>query len=105
MATSKNEQTQILQYQLPIVATNLRALVSSWLPPARDPSPMEDDVQTNGDIEGRQERYIYICNTLTEQTSPWSNAHCITTLNASAKSHGSKNGNFFTTKWNSKTQF
>jgi len=59
MATvTKNAAVHPLQSQFPIVATNLRALVSSWLPPARDPSPEDDDNTLDDDAEGRPERYL-----------------------------------------------
>jgi len=57
MATSRDEGIHTFESQFPIVATNLRALVSSWLPPAREPSPVDDGNQVNGESEGRPERY------------------------------------------------
>jgi len=59
MATKMKEngvQTPSLEARFPIVATNLRALVSSWLPPAREPSPVDEEISANGESEGRQER-------------------------------------------------
>lgn len=57
MATSRYEGIHNFESQFPIVATNLRALVSSWLPPAREPSPVDDETPVNGENEGRPERY------------------------------------------------
>jgi len=57
MATSRHGGSHNFESQLPIVATNLRALVSSWLPPAREPSPVDDERAVDGDAEGRPERY------------------------------------------------
>jgi len=57
MATSRREGIQVFESQFPIVATNLRALASSWLPPARDPSPMDDENPIDKEADGRQERY------------------------------------------------
>lgn len=55
MATKIDKETQALQYQFPIIATNLRALVSSWLPPARESSP-DDGEDASRAIQGRPER-------------------------------------------------
>jgi len=41
MAASRASAVQAFESRFPIVAANLRALVSSWLPPARDPSPVD----------------------------------------------------------------
>ena len=57
MATSRHDGIHTFESQFPIVATNLRALVSSWLPAAREPSPVEDDTAVDGETEGRPERY------------------------------------------------
>jgi hypothetical protein len=56
MATARQNGSQSFESQFPIVATNLRALVSSWLPPARDPSPIDEET-VDGEVAGRQERY------------------------------------------------
>ena len=58
MATARKNGAHPLESQFPIVATNLRALVSSWLPPARDPSPEYDEKDPDEDDEGRPERYL-----------------------------------------------
>lgn len=47
----------MFESQFPIVATNLRALVSSWLPPAREASPVDDEKSIDGQVGGRHERY------------------------------------------------
>ena len=57
MATTRREGIQVFESQFPIVATNLRALVSSWLPPAREPSPVDDEKPIDGQVSGRHERY------------------------------------------------
>ena len=57
MATSRKEGIQSIESLFPIIATDLRTLVSSWLPPARDPSPIDDEYPPNGEFNGRQERY------------------------------------------------
>lgn len=57
MASSREDGIQGFESRFPIVATNLRALVSSWLPPARDPSPIDDERVIDGEVHGRQERY------------------------------------------------
>lgn len=57
MASTRREGIQVFESQFPIVATNLRALVSSWLPPAREPSPIDDEKPLDGQVDGRQERY------------------------------------------------
>jgi hypothetical protein len=56
MATARQDGSQSFESQFPIVATNLRALVSSWLPAARDPSPIDEET-VDGEVDGRQERY------------------------------------------------
>jgi hypothetical protein len=43
--------------RFPIVATNLRTLVGSWLPPAREPSPVDEEREDAESAQGRQERY------------------------------------------------
>lgn len=60
MATSTQNGVHSLEARFPIVATNLRALVSSWLPPAREPSPIEESGGSGID-EGRQERQPPFC--------------------------------------------
>ena len=63
MATVRQNAAHPLESQFPIVATNLRALVSSWLPPARDPSPeYDDDDALHETAEGRPERYLHYEN-------------------------------------------
>jgi hypothetical protein len=57
MASTRREGIQVFESQFPIVATNLRALVSSWLPPAREPSPIDDEKPLDGQADGRYERY------------------------------------------------
>jgi len=42
MAAPPASAVQAFESRFPTVAANLRALVSSWLPPARDPSPVDD---------------------------------------------------------------
>jgi hypothetical protein len=57
MAMARQEGIQSIESQFPVVATNLRALVSSWLPAARDPSPIDEET-IDSEPAGRQERYI-----------------------------------------------
>jgi hypothetical protein len=57
MATSKQRGVQSFEARFPIVATNLRALVSSWLPAAREPSPVDEENGVNEETQGRQEGY------------------------------------------------
>jgi hypothetical protein len=73
MATvRKNAAVYSLESQFPIVATNLRALVSSWLPPAREPSPEYDDNTLDDEAEGRPERCLYLyLHQLTFTDWPW----------------------------------
>lgn len=59
MATVRQNAAHPLESQFPIVATNLRALVSSWLPLAREPSPEYDDDALDENAEGRPERYLH----------------------------------------------
>jgi hypothetical protein len=57
MSTLRQEGTMSFAAQFPIVANNLRSLVSSWLPPAREPSPEEEENAENQDFDARQERH------------------------------------------------
>jgi len=57
MATTAENGVHNFDSKFPIIATNLRALVSSWLPPAREPSPVDEENVSNGETQGRQERY------------------------------------------------
>jgi hypothetical protein len=58
MATSRIPGIQAFESRFPVVAANLRALVSSWLPAARDPSPIDDDAnRETAAAAGRPERY------------------------------------------------
>jgi hypothetical protein len=58
MATSRIAGVQAFESRFPVLAANLRALVSSWLPAARDPSPIDDDAnRETAAVAGRPERY------------------------------------------------
>lgn len=65
MATPRHDGIVSIESQFPIVVTNLRALVSSWLPPARDPSPEEEDKPEAKEFQGRKERYATLPSRLT----------------------------------------
>lgn len=74
MATKVKEngvQAPSLEARFPIVATNLRALVSSWLPPAREPSPVDEEISVNGENEGRQERYHHRLGRMKANREDW----------------------------------
>lgn len=73
MAAAKKQRIQSLESLFPIIPTDLRELVSSWLPPAREPSPEVDECAANIELNGRQERYHnrHVNCTLTNKDWHW----------------------------------